>query len=395
MVSSQAVRQRILFPGTALIILVVVIARLHLGGWSASHFIVHGEVFHHEPSSSTGVMPVSEGGYDGQFFTRLGFNPFLVEKDAFGISLDKPAYRAQRMFYPFLAWVFSCGDARIVPYALIGINVLSLMALLWLLTRVIRILAPDASPVYAFLAVLLPGFLFGLSRNLSEPLGVALVAAALLSLLHRRVIPAAIAFSLACLTRETFSLTVFASGLWLLLYENPGKALKHRLANMLVVWSAIGPMLAWQGYLYIRLGVIGPMASEGNITVPLGGLVSQLLIWAGSPDGKGIANLVYLSWHGLLAAAVVILVISRRKSGPELSAGQQLLFMNWLLVSLFMTLLSHLVWEDAWAFCRVLSEWSVLSLLLVASVRPRLPIWLAGYSFALTGLSVARIVLRL
>lgn len=388
-------QQRVLFSLVLLTLVMVVAARLYMGGWSASHFVVHGEVFHHAESNINDIRPVAEGGYDGQFFTRLAFDPLEVRKDAFGITLDLPAYRAQRILYPFFAWSLALGHAQIVPYALVAINVLSLLILYALILRLLTVIAPNSTRLYAVLAVLLPGFLFSLSRNLSEPLGVCLVSAALLALLKRRVATAAVTFALATLVRETFCLTAFAAGIWLFVSEQSVRPLRLRLFNMLAVWASIIPMLAWQGYLFMQLGTIGPLASQGNMAAPFFGLFSQLLVWAGSLNGKAAANLVYLIWHLVVAGFVLAIVLRAKKRLRDLSTEQKLLLIIWVVQSLFITLLSTYVWEDAWAFCRVLSEWSVLSILIIASYRPRLPVWLVAYSSALSVLSLVRVVTRL
>src|SRR5437870_36042 len=50
------------------------------------------------------VLPTSDG-YDGQFYYRLALDPFTRTRTAFGIQLDLPAYRQQRIIYPLLVWV--------------------------------------------------------------------------------------------------------------------------------------------------------------------------------------------------------------------------------------------------------------------------------------------------
>ncbi len=47
------------------------------------------------------------GGYDGIWFYRLAIDPFTRVQAAHGIRLDNPAYRQQRIGYPFIVWLLS------------------------------------------------------------------------------------------------------------------------------------------------------------------------------------------------------------------------------------------------------------------------------------------------
>src|SRR5438874_5041675 len=58
------------------------------------------------------------GGYDGMTFYRLALNPFTHEEKAYGIELDNPSYRQQRIGYPLLVFITTLGNARLVPSAL-------------------------------------------------------------------------------------------------------------------------------------------------------------------------------------------------------------------------------------------------------------------------------------
>lgn len=70
----------------------------------------------------------SSCGYDGQFFARLAFNPSTTERTDYGITLDSPAWRQQRILYPFLSWLLSLGRPHEALVWLVMINVLSLAA---------------------------------------------------------------------------------------------------------------------------------------------------------------------------------------------------------------------------------------------------------------------------
>ncbi len=52
------------------------------------------------------VLDYKTGGYDGQYYFRLALDPLASQQTAFGITLDHPAYRQQRILYPALAHLF-------------------------------------------------------------------------------------------------------------------------------------------------------------------------------------------------------------------------------------------------------------------------------------------------
>jgi hypothetical protein len=56
-------------------------------------------------------LPVTHGpGYDGQFFYRLSMRPWTQQRTEFGITLDEPAYRHQRIVYPLVSFVVARGQ---------------------------------------------------------------------------------------------------------------------------------------------------------------------------------------------------------------------------------------------------------------------------------------------
>ncbi len=71
------------------------------------------------------ILPNSFG-YDGEFYYRLALDPFTAKKIDYGIGLDDPPYRMQRIGYPLLAWAVSLGNARILSWVMISLNLAGL-----------------------------------------------------------------------------------------------------------------------------------------------------------------------------------------------------------------------------------------------------------------------------
>jgi hypothetical protein len=107
--------------------------RLAANGFDPSSFVWAGDIFC-DPLLVPSSLHAQKDylGYDGQFFYRLALDPLTAEKTDFGITLDLPAYRAQRTVYPLIAWILSFGGRpSMVPTVMILVNVLALCGIGW------------------------------------------------------------------------------------------------------------------------------------------------------------------------------------------------------------------------------------------------------------------------
>jgi hypothetical protein len=144
---------------------------------------------------SNGGDPMSFVNYDGHFAYKIALHgsqatPFL----------DVPAYRYQRIFYPFLSRILSLGLPTLVPWVLIGINIIAIAVGTWALEKLL--VRCDVSRWYALIYGLYGGNFVALRTNLTEPLAYTLVALAILAWEKDRRWWAIVAFSLAALTKE-------------------------------------------------------------------------------------------------------------------------------------------------------------------------------------------------
>ena len=122
-------------------------------------------------------MLTDSDGYDGQFYYRLSLDPFTTRNTDFGVTLDDPAYRQQRIFYPFLVWMFSGGGRFGVPLQMIVVNFVALIWIGWIGANFAQRVHRHAW--WGLLFPLYPGFILSLSRNLTEILQTALLLSAL------------------------------------------------------------------------------------------------------------------------------------------------------------------------------------------------------------------------
>lgn len=83
--------------------------------YNPAYLISLGEKFANFDSVPKNLVIWKNYGYDGQFYYRLALNPFTSEKEEFGITIDIPSYRHQRIIYPLISWIFSLGQKDFVP----------------------------------------------------------------------------------------------------------------------------------------------------------------------------------------------------------------------------------------------------------------------------------------
>jgi hypothetical protein len=150
-------------------------------------------------------------GYDGQFYYFLAVDP-IHGKD----YMDTPGIIYSRIGYPMTVRALSAGNATLVPYMMVLVNVLAAvggtLAVAFFLKR------HGLPPALALLYGLFPGLVLSVLRDLTEPLAFGLAAAALLAFdarSKRRLLASATLFGLAMLTRETVALfpAILALGL--------------------------------------------------------------------------------------------------------------------------------------------------------------------------------------
>ncbi len=165
-----------------------------------------------DATGARGSLTVQEPdqAFDGQFFYRLGISPWSTDATVEGVTFDLPALRNARWGYGALAFAASGGDPDMVPWALIGLNVLAAAAVGGIGGGLARSAGRHAA--WGLLFVLWPGFAYSLSLDTSELVASAFLLGGILSLRFRRWGPAAALLAAAVLTRDTTTAVVFGLG---------------------------------------------------------------------------------------------------------------------------------------------------------------------------------------
>lgn len=188
-------------------------------------------------------------GYDGQYVYLLAVNPdpdWAARQPS--EVIDVPAYRYQRILLPLLARVFSLGQPAFVPWVLIAINLITQVLGTYLIGEVLA--AYNISRWYAVVYGLWVGFVYAVRLALTEPLGYALVAGALVTSQRKHETWSAVLYALALFTKEVTILFVGAHLVWLISQRRWQTAL--RLAALTLL-----PFALFQIYIFLHFGRLG------------------------------------------------------------------------------------------------------------------------------------------
>ncbi len=321
-----------------------------------------------DPALTPDRLPVTadSGGYDGQFVYRLALDPWTDQRTAYGITLDNPAYRQQRIATPVLAWAAGLLPGVSTLLALLLVNVAALTVAAVFAGRLA--LALGRRPLTGLVLALPAGMPISLGRHLTEPVAWAAVIAGLWYARQRRWAAAAAALTVAVLARETSLVVVAglaAAQLWRLLSGRGGR----RLDRSAVAWLALpaAAAVAWQLVLLRVWGVL-PVRSGGPTNfggVPVLGVLDTLA--AGVPGPAVLTVVVTAERVGVLAlfgyAAWALVTRRAGVTGGEAAA--------WALSVLMAVALAG--WTSDVQFLRAANEGIGLSVLVALSDRRSRP----------------------
>ncbi|HEY2091852.1 MAG TPA: hypothetical protein VGJ81_08195 [Thermoanaerobaculia bacterium] len=332
--------------------------------WSArqhdvSRFIVLSSESVDPRSVPPGVTVQNVGGYDGTAFYRLALDPFTRSRTAFGISLDVPAYRQQRIGYPLLVWSLSFGRPAAVPWMLVIVNVGAVTALAGLGALLATGLAQH--PLWGLLLAFYPGFVYSVSRDLCEPLACAFAVSALLAIVRKRYGTASVLLSAAILTRETFVMLAIAWGIqWL-----------WSRRAIVVFALPVAVFVIWQAILKLNWGTIALRAAAPRFTVPF------TQYWHALAESSSLRHAHRMHFFELvfLLIIAVLTLISLRNTAP-------LWAIAWVGYAGLAAILPAAVWSEDVAYMRVLGDFYIVSsAIVVPSTRPRR--WIAAVATAI------------
>lgn len=326
------------------------------GDWSA--FIIAGSNYVDVDAVPHPISVAEGAGYDGQFFYRLALDPWTPEHQELGGTLDSPAWRHQRILYPVLVWFASLGMPRLVPEAMVFVNLVALGFIGFVGGLIARRFGLHAA--WGIVPAVYPGFFLTLVRDTAEIVAGACVIGGVGSLAIREegrewgTILATAFFSLAVLARET---TVLVTGALALVW------LWSRIAKSetVVAWhnGLVPPvvMAMWHFVLFLRWGAFPSSQGSGNLGEPFGGMVEFALEIADRQDHWETVWLVELRFLALLATITLVAIWwSRAKAYVKVG------YMMYFGLAVFLT---RQIWVEDWSFMRALTELHVLAAVII------------------------------
>ena len=328
---------------------------------SVAGFTVAGDRFV-DPALTPDRLPVTQesGGYDGQFVYRLALEPWTQQRTDYGITLDNPAYRQQRIATPALAWAVGLLPGVSTALALLLVNVAALTVAAAFAVRLA--VALGRHPVAGLVLAVPAGMPISLGRDLTEPVAWAAVLAGLWYARQQRWPATAAALTVAVLARETSLVVVAglaAAQLWRLL---SGDLRGNRGA---LAWLAVPAVtaVAWQLVLLRAWGVL-PVRSGGTTSFA-GQPVLRVLdtLAAGVPGPPVLTAVVTAERVGVLALfGYAAVALATRRAGA--TGGEAVAWALSVLMALAVA-----GWTSDVQFLRAANEAIGLSVLVALSDR--------------------------
>lgn len=360
---------------TGVVFLVFIFGRLYQSRFDPSSFIVAGDRYCDASRVPKNLTVLKDSaGFDGQFYYRLALNPFTSQPTEFGITIDAPPLRHQRILYPLLSWGLSFGNHDLLPAVMILVNFFAVCLMGWIGGMYAQIFKQHA--LWGILLPLYPGFLLALSRDTVEILEATLVLASLF-LLHRgKPIVATVVLALAVLTKET-AVLIAVAGLPAYVVEVWKRPKTQRKVGLPWYYMAVplAVFALWQLTLSYIWGEFPIRASgSANLGMPFIGPARALLdaLFQRPLQLRKSVELIFL----LGFALAVLFHLRHTKATPHE-------VFSWMLVAALIVSLGSSVWIEDWTFLRVSSLLYVLGTVIIVAGKRRIKYLVFGCSLLL------------
>jgi hypothetical protein len=318
-------------------------------------------------------------GYDGQVYHLIAHDPWMRKGSADAIV--DVSFRYQRILVPALAWIFALGhDPWIHASYFFVILAFVFLGVYWTAQFAARMGRP---PAWGLLFLLAPATIVSIDRMTVDialatfAAGFAYYASESVSASASRTPGWKILAILACaaLTRETAVLIIGGYAIYLVT--------RRRFLGALLAAATATPAAAW--YLYLS-SLKRSSAPDYVAWIPFAGFAERIIHPANyslSPLKTAVAMTCdYLALAGIALVFVCAIMMAFRRRWDAPSAAIYALAIAGALIG------SRSVWEEAYAFARVLTPLLLLVAFQFLRTKP-------GLAFALLALPDAPIALAL
>lgn len=299
-------------------------------GAAATDYALVGYGFAHQSNVSSAITfgpnfrYAPKVGYDGQFCYFIALDPQNAR-----YYIDNPAYRYERILYPMAARALALGQAALIPYTLILVNILAISGATLLLAYWLR--RRGVSPWLALVYGLYSGVMVAYERDLTEPLGYALVMLAVycFDVRRRRALWAGLCFGLAALTREATLIFAIPYLVAQLLETRTGdqtrvstflekvteRVKRNWRSAVLMLSLTVGPYLVYKVFLLFWLGASGTPTQLMPNLIPFSGIIAML-----PPSPGTLMPLLIVCAPGLVCFGVALWAVLRQSTSIEVWA---------------------------------------------------------------------------
>ncbi|MDQ3817660.1 MAG: hypothetical protein M3362_08215, partial [Acidobacteriota bacterium] len=286
----------------------------------------------------------------------------------FGIRIDAPAIRQQRILYPLLAWILSLGNPAPVPVLMVLINLISLCVMAWLGSAFAQSLNQHA--LLGVLLPLYPGFLFTLSRDLVEILEITLLTGSLFLIRRGKARAATILLALAVLTRETALLVAVAATLVYLFEYWRGR--ESKTVKWYYFTLPIAIFFLWQLLLFYKWGMF-PAYASGNSNLGLPFVAPAHLLLDSYALVTSFQRHNFIEMLFLMGFSFAVFYHLRRTKASRLE------IVSCLLYAALSVSLGRSVWVEDWAFFRAAAQFCVLGTIIIIISRSKIRPFVFAY----------------
>ena len=189
-----------------------------------------------------------EGGYDGQWYYYITFDPFLNlysdEPEIYDDIIDAPPYRYTRIGYPLLTRLFSGGNPLNFPRTMVLLILFFNVAGSIFFLKIVQHF--ERNVLWTFLYALIPCTTACLNLGVPESISMSLLVGGLYFYLKERLPVAVLFFAVSILVRDTSLIFVVIAAAFEIVRQ-------RRIRVALALLSAILPLLGWKFFLTWRL----------------------------------------------------------------------------------------------------------------------------------------------
>ncbi|EKQ50533.1 MULTISPECIES: hypothetical protein [unclassified Clostridium] len=250
----------------------------------------------------------SGAGWDGQFHYYIS-NDILATK-GYDANVDSPSYRWQRIGLPLIAKILSIitfqKNVNIPTY--IFANLILYGIAIYVLARYFK--EKQKSILYVLPWALCLGVQITIRHGLVDAAADALFIVAFISVLKNKYLKYCIFMTLACLTREGYTLIAFMIFL-LSFFGQIDKEKKYKISFSALFAIPGVFFLAWYGYVTLRFHILPAQQAYGITQVYMTGFIQYIV--KAAQDG----NVIEMFSLCIYAVSIILMTIITYKKGYE------------------------------------------------------------------------------